>query len=90
MSLSRIASVVLVALGLWAVPVCGNAADQQVQAPATSPPPQAAPPPSDAIPVAEIAAHAATTTAFLRGLASKLTHSAEIEAIQRALPGVSG
>ncbi len=69
--------------------VCGHAADQRAQAPAASPPPQAAPPSSDAIPVAEIAAQAATTTAFLRGLTSRLAPSAEIERIQRALPEAS-
>ena len=78
-----------VALGLWVAAVCGHAADQRVQAPAASPPPQAAPPSSDAIPVAEIAAQAATTTAFLRGLTSRLAPSAEIERIQRALPEAS-
>ena len=89
MSWTRIASVVLVALGLWVAAVCGHAADQRAQAPAASPPPQAAPPSSDAIPVAEIAAQAATTTAFLRGLTSRLAPSAEIERIQRALPEAS-
>ena len=89
MSVTRIACVVLVALGLWGAAVCGHAADQRAQAPAASPPPQAAPPSLDAIPVAEIAAEAATTTAFLRGLTSRLAPSAEIERIQRALPEAS-
>jgi len=86
MSLTRSACVVLVALGLWGVPVCGDAAAQQAQAPAASPSPQAAPPSSDTIPAAEIAAQAATTKELLRELASRFAPSAEIEAIQRALP----
>jgi potassium-dependent mechanosensitive channel len=85
----RIACAVLVVLGLWVAAVCGHAADQQVRGPAASPPPQAAPPPSDAIPVAEIAAQAATTTAFLRELTSRLAPSAEVERIQRVLPEAS-
>jgi small-conductance mechanosensitive channel len=89
MSLTRIACVVLVALALWVVTAAGHAADQQAQAPAASPPPQAASPSSDAISVAEIPAQAATTTAFLRGLTSRLGPSTEIEAIQRTLPEAS-
>ena len=89
MSWTRIACAFLVGLGLWGLTVCGHAADQRAQAPAASPPPQAAPPSSDAIPVAEIAAQAATTTAFLRDLTSRLAPSAEIERIQRALPEAS-
>jgi hypothetical protein len=86
MSLSRIASVVLVGLGLWVVTVFGHAANPQAPAPASSQPPQAVPQSSDAIPVTEIAAQAAATTALLRELASRFAPSAEIEAIQRALP----
>ena len=89
MSWTRIACAFLVGLGLWSLAVCGHAADQQAQAPAASPPPQAAPPPSGAIPVAEIAAQATTTTAFLRELTSRLAPSAEIERIQRTLPEAS-
>ena len=86
MSLTRSACVVLVALGFT---VCGHAAAPQAQAPATSPPPQAAPPSSDTIPVSEIAAQAAATTALLRELASRFAPSTEIEAIRRALPEAS-
>jgi small-conductance mechanosensitive channel len=69
--------------------VCGDAAARQAQAPAASPSPQAAPPSSDTIPVSEIAAQAAATTALLRELASRFAPSTEIEAIRRALPEAS-
>jgi small-conductance mechanosensitive channel len=81
------ASLLLLAGLVLVVPaIPGHAADQQAQAPAASLPPEPAPPSSDAIPVAEIAAQAATTTAFLRGLTPQLVPSAEIETIQRSLP----
>ena len=80
-----VASLVLV---VPAIP--GYAADQHAQAPAGSPPAQAVPSAqSDTIPVAEIAAQAATATAFLRALTLQLAPSAEVDAIQRALPEAS-
>ncbi len=84
------ACVLLVTVEWWCFGTRGHAADQQAKTPATSPAAQAvAPHTTDTIPVAEIAAQAAATTALLQNLASRFAPGAEIETIQRALPEAS-
>ena len=89
-SIASLMRLLVASLVLVSPAIPGYAADRQAQAPAGSPPAQAVPSAqSDAIPVAEIAAQAATATEFLRALTLQLAPSAEVDAIQRALPEAS-